>query len=303
MLRPVLLIAALLLAPTAALAQDRDATPRTLVMTAFDPEFAALADALTDRRTLDIGAVSVMTGTLEGKPVALMKSGVSVVNAAMTTQLMIDRLPVRRIVFSGIAGGVDPALAIGDVVVPADWGQYLESSFARATAHGWRPPERFAGAPPPWRFIYPRGTTVTRRGEAPQRLFTIPADPALVALSRAVAARTTLSACVAIGTTRQCLPHQPRVVVGGTGVTAGVYADNAAIRRYLARAWHARVLDMESASVIQVAYANRVPAVVFRSLSDLAGGDAGGNAMTTFMTLASVNSARVVRAFIAALPD
>ncbi len=53
----------------------------------------------------------------------------------------------------------------------------------------------------------------------------------------------------------------------------------------------------------QVAYANSVPAIVFRSLSDLAGGDGGANQMVTFMTLASVNSADVVRAFVAALPD
>jgi adenosylhomocysteine nucleosidase len=298
-----LLFVALLLVPSAAAAQAVDPVPRTLVMTAFDPEFAALADALADRQTRSIGMVELVTGTLEGKPVALMKSGVSVVNAAMTTQLMLDHLTVRRIVFSGIAGGVDPTLAIGDVSVPDAWGQYLEASFARATPHGWRPPERFAGAPANWRFVFPRGVTVARSGEPPRRLFTIPADPALVALAQGLASRTALSACVESGARRQCLPHPPRVVVGGTGVTAGIYADNAEFRRYLARAWHARVLDMESASVIQVAYANRVPAIVFRSVSDLAGGDAGANAMTTFMTLASINSARVVRAFIAALPD
>ena len=42
---------------------------------------------------------------------------------------------------------------------------------------------------------------------------------------------------------------------------------------------------------------------MFRSLSDLAGGDAGDNQMRTFMTLASVNSANVVCAFVAALAD
>ncbi len=74
-------------------------------------------------------------------------------------------------------------------------------------------------------------------------------------------------------------------------------------RDYLFGAWKANVLDMESAAVAQVAYANSVPAIVFRSLSDLAGGDGGENQMVTFMTLASVNSAVVVRAFVAALPD
>ena len=53
----------------------------------------------------------------------------------------------------------------------------------------------------------------------------------------------------------------------------------------------------------QVAYANQVPTIVFRSLSDLAGGDKHKNMEDTYEHLAAVNSAHVVRAFVAALPD
>ena len=304
MLRPIVLILLGLMAlPGAAFAQKTDGTQRTVVMTAFGPEYAALEGAVVRPHSFAINGMTFVTGMLEGKPVVLMKSGVSVVNAAMTTQLVLDRFAVRRIVFSGIAGGVDPTLAIGDVIVPEDWGQYLEASFARETPQGWRPPESFGEAPPNWRFIYPRGTTVARADRAPQRFFTIPADPALIALARKVVPGLVLSACVDIGGQRQCLPRAPRVIVGGTGVTAGIYADNAEFRDYLHTAWHARVLDMESAAVIQVAYANDVPGIVFRSLSDLAGGDADANRMDTFMQLASANSAKVVRAYLAALPN
>jgi adenosylhomocysteine nucleosidase len=289
--------------PASACAQRLDQTPRTVVMTAYAPEYDALAGAVTDARAFAVNGTGFLAGTLEGKPVLLMKSGVSVVNAAMTTQLVLDRFVVRRIVFSGIAGGVDPALDIGDVVVPAEWGQYLEASFARETPNGWKPPETIVGAPPNWHFIFPRGTRVTRADGSQPRMFTIPVDPALLALANTVVPGLTLSACVELSGHRQCLPRAPRVVVGGTGVTAGIFADNAEFRQYLATAWHARVLDMESASVIQVAYANEVPAIVFRSLSDLAGGDADANRMVTFEQLAASNSARVVRAFLAALPD
>ena len=288
---------------TPALAQKLDETPRTVVMTAFGPEYAALEGAVQGPHTYTINGMPFLTGTLDGKAVVLMKSGVSEVNAAMTTQLVLDRFTIKRIVFSGIAGGVDPALAIGDVIVPEDWGQYLEASFARKTPQGWKPPETFPGAPVSWQFIFPRGTTVARADTRAKRFFTMPADPALLALARKVAQTTTLSACVETAKTRQCLPHAPKIAVGGTGVSAGIYADNAEFREYLFTAWHARVLDMESAAVIQVAYANTTPAIVFRSLSDLAGGDADANRMDTFMHLASVNSAHVVRAFLTALPD
>lgn len=39
------------------------------------------------------------------------------VNAAIVTTLLADRFGCRAVVFSGVAGGLDPQLAIGDIVV------------------------------------------------------------------------------------------------------------------------------------------------------------------------------------------
>jgi adenosylhomocysteine nucleosidase len=222
---------------------------------------------------------------------------------------VLDRFTVKRIVFSGIAGGVDPALSIGDVVVPENWGQYLEGSFARKTKKGWMPPdEGHPESPANWNFIFPRGTLITSKTAKMQRVYRIPVDAQLLALARKVVAGIALERCVPPSDKMRaesalCLPRTPKVVVGGTGVTAGIYADNAAFRIYLQRAWAARVLDMESGPVMQVAMSNAVPAIVFRSLSDLAGGDQHKNMEYTFEHLASANSAHVVRAFVAALPD
>jgi adenosylhomocysteine nucleosidase len=301
--------AAALALPAAAQAQKLDETPRTVVMTAYQPEFDALEHSVEGPKSYEVNGMAFLTGTLSGKPVVLMQSGISMVNAAMTTQLVLDRFAVRRIVFSGIAGGVDPALSIGDVVVPEAWGQYLEANFARTTPQGWKPPEPVGeGAPANWTFIFPRGTTVVNADTPEKRLYTIPMDPALLALARKVVPTVRMERCVepsagALAGSALCLPEVPKVLVGGVGVSAGIYADNADFRRYLQSAWKARVLDMESAAVAQVAYANEVPAIVFRSLSDLAGGDATRNMEDTFEHLASVNSARVVRAYVAALPD
>jgi adenosylhomocysteine nucleosidase len=304
-----LFLTALLLAFPAA-AQKLDDTPRTVVMTAFQPEWNALAPTIGNPVEHRINGRLFLTGTFAGKPVILMQSGVSVVNAAMNTQLVLDRFTVKRIVFSGIAGGVDPQLSIGDVVVPEHWGQYLEASFARRAGKGWAPPEdrTSSEAPANWYFIFPRGTVMGNAAAAPRRIYRIPVDADLLALARQVVTSVTLERCVAKSETMRsdsqlCLPRAPKVQVGGTGVTAGIFADNKEFRLYLQRAWAARVLDMESAAVMQVAYSNLVPAIVFRSLSDLAGGDKDKNMEETFAHLASVNSAQVVRAFVAALPD
>ena len=54
---------------------------------------------------------------LDGHDVVLAGSGMGKVNAAIVTTLLADRFGCRTIVFSGVAGGLDPALSIGDVVV------------------------------------------------------------------------------------------------------------------------------------------------------------------------------------------
>jgi adenosylhomocysteine nucleosidase len=305
MIKKLLGSALLLLAAVPAQAQLLDAAPRTVVMTAYQPEWDSLVASVAQPIEHKINGQTLITGTMAGKPVLLMQSGVSMVNAAMNTQLVLDRFAVKRIVFSGIAGGVDPALSIGDVIVPDKWAQYLEVSFARRTKKGWHPPEPLDPiAPPNYGMMFPRGVKVGNASEPWVRHYTLAADPALVALARKVAAEVTLQRCtVPAAGSAKCLAHQPKISVGGTGVSAGVFADNAQFRTYLSRAWKARVLDMESGAVVQVAYANSVPVIVFRSLSDLAGGDAGTNQMETFMTLAARNSADVVRAFVAALPD
>jgi len=277
-----------------------DAIPRTAVISAFAPELVALAQATSDKREHRISGTVFTTGRLEGKPVVLFLSGVSMVNAAMNAQRALDHFRISRIVVSGIAGGVDPALDVGDVVAPDEWGEYLESVAAREDAPGHFAPaaiDPFAG--PPFLMFYPKAVQVTGPDGRTEHRAWFPADPALVALARQVAPTVALKRCTGAG---RCLAATPKVVAGGAGVSGQSFVDNAALRTWAFGAFHARVLDMETAAVAQVAYANGTPFIGFRSLSDLAGGDPGQNQASVFFQLASDNSAAVVRAFVKALP-
>lgn len=113
-----------------------DDTPRMAVISAFQPELSLLLRRVRDAKQYSVNGVEFTTGTLEGKPVVLFLSGISMTNAAMNTQLVLDRFRVTHLVFSGIAGGVNPQLHIGDVTVPVQWGQYLEVLMAREVAPG-----------------------------------------------------------------------------------------------------------------------------------------------------------------------
>ncbi|MDM0085989.1 MULTISPECIES: 5'-methylthioadenosine/S-adenosylhomocysteine nucleosidase [unclassified Variovorax] len=276
-----------------------DDTPRIAVISAFQPELTLLLSRLQKPVTHSVHGVDFTTGTLEGKPVVLFLSGISMTNATMNTQRVLDRFRVTHIVFSGIAGGVNPALHVGDVTVPAQWGQYLEVLMARETAPG-----RFSAPPfitdatmfPNFGMVHPRSVEV-RTEAKPQieRKFWFEADPKMLAVARSIR-NVDLANCSA----GKCLPRKPQLVVGGNGVSGQAFMDNKAYREYTFRTFQANVIDMETAAVGMVAYSNGVPYIAFRSLSDLAGGGDGENEMGTFMGIAADNSAKVMLAFLAA---
>jgi len=294
-------MAMLICGASPAWAETLDDTPRTAVMSAFEPEWIALQAVLGERKDFSVNGVTFATGTIEGKPVVLFLTGVSMVNAAMNTQLLLDHFAVETIVFSGIAGGVNPQRHIGDVIVPAQWGQYLDMILARETAPGeFTPPSFMPHSLPNYGMIFPQDVTVTREGAEPESKFWFAVDPELLAIAEEVADGISLKDCAAADA---CLTTSPKVYVGGNGVSGSAFVDNADFRTYAFDTFDAQVLDMESAAVAQVAYANDVPFIAFRSLSDLAGGGEGENEMGTFMGLASDNSASVVTAFITALPN
>lgn len=304
-LRPLALLAGLLLLPAAAGAQNEpggrlDPKPRVAVVSAFAPELKVLASRTEPERTVSANGVEFTLGRLGGEDVVLFLSGVSMVNAAMTTQLALDRFDVRAIVFSGIAGGVNPDLSIGDVVVAERWGQYLESAFARETAPGSYAIPPFLSEPPypNYGMMFPQPVNVRSAATpAGEDRFWFDADPAMLAAARGLEGKLRLRRCAAQD---ECLGREPLFRVGGEGVSGQAFVDNKAFREHVFATFGADVLDMESAAVAHVAFANATPLIVFRSLSDLAGGGEAANEMGTFFQLAADNSADAVAGFLEA---
>jgi adenosylhomocysteine nucleosidase len=282
-----------------------DTISRTAVIASFQPEWLQLQSALQHRKDRIVNGIEYATGEIEGKPVLLFLSGMSMVNAAMTTQFVFDHFKIDRIVFSGIAGGLNPDLNIGDVVVPGQWSEYLETVFARDTEAGYRLP-KFIEHPQSnnYGMSFPQPVRIARAPEDPEDHNWFAVDPELLTLARTVATGVQLNNCnVGKGNAGQkCLGYRPKIVVGGNGVSGQAFVDNSDFRNYAHRTFSADAVDQESAAVAHVAYANQVPFIVFRSLSDLAGGDPGENSFEDFQDLASDNSALLVRAFLKALP-
>ncbi len=288
-------------------AQKLEATPRLAVVSAFAPELGALLARTDVQETHVIHGRTFTLGKLAGNDVVLFLSGVSMVNATMTTQVALDTFNVAGILFSGIAGGVNPNLAVGDVTVPVRWGQYQEQFFARATLEGWD--YGWHDAPfGNYSMMVPQNVEVTSaagdsdtvksdtvKPDAVEPRFWFPVDAKMLKAARRAAKNVSLTQCTPEDV---CLNAEPKVVIGGNGVSGSTFVDNALYRSWVWDTFSAQALDMETAAVAHVAYVNEVPYLAFRSLSDLAGGGPGENEVNIFFALASADSAALVVEFL-----
>lgn len=67
--------------------------------------------------TVEAAGRRLQRGRLHGHDVVLTLCGIGKVAAALTTTLLIERLGVRGLIFTGVAGGLGSGVRVGDVVV------------------------------------------------------------------------------------------------------------------------------------------------------------------------------------------
>src|SRR5262249_25334961 len=93
---------------------------------------------LAGKKERTIQGVRFATGALKGRPVVVAHSGMGEVNAAMTATLIVDHFQPGHVLFTGIAGGVNPDLGPGDIVIgrPTTYHDYGEPP-----PKGFRPPQ------------------------------------------------------------------------------------------------------------------------------------------------------------------
>jgi len=308
-----------------------ECTPRIGIVSAFGQEAAILVAQTRSPRTWVVNGNRFTTGVLRGEPVVIVLSGVSMINSAMVTQLMIDHFKVRRLAMSGFAGGMDPARHVGDVMIPDRWAMPLEVFWNRdgvLPASCGKPADvsclglklaTVDGKPvPPFELATPSGPVATglfvrenfvmTAANAPggEFRFDYPADAAMLAVARAIRpelARCGPKAIKAPGAEPDpalCVKTTPQVVVGGRGVSGPAFLANPQYRAYLSGQLQAQTFEMETAALAHVAYANAIPYIAFRSLSDLAGAqELDADAVALFASgLAETNEAAVTLAFL-----
>ena len=90
------------------------------IIGAMEQEVETLLGLLEEKHTSAHAGVAFHEGTLDGKAVVVVQCGIGKVNAALCVQMLCDFYGVTHLVNTGIAGSLDAALDIGDLVISED---------------------------------------------------------------------------------------------------------------------------------------------------------------------------------------
>jgi adenosylhomocysteine nucleosidase len=93
---------------------------RIAIIGAMEEEVALLRENITNPQTDTIAGCEYTSGTMKGKEVILLRSGIGKVNAAMSTAVLLQHFKPDAIINTGSAGGFDPSLNVGDVVISTE---------------------------------------------------------------------------------------------------------------------------------------------------------------------------------------
>lgn len=228
------------------------------IMSAMEMELDFLGQAM-EVTSIDTVTTKVFrSGTIQGIRCITVPSGIGKVDAAQTAQTMILRYGVDAVIFTGVAGGINPQLHIGDIVISSsvvhhDFGQVLPELFIPFDTVGFS------------------------------------ADSFLIVLALQAARGLELEPIPgSIGGDS----NRPTVTLGRVA-TGDQFISSEAKRQWIESTFHADCVEMEGAAVAQVCTVNDIPFVIIRSLSDLANEKADID-FQKYIVYASRNSSMLV---------
>ncbi|RKR83756.1 adenosylhomocysteine nucleosidase [Mucilaginibacter gracilis] len=240
----------------------------TGILGAFGAEVSLIHSLIQDAKELTIQNIKFTEGTLNGHHVVLAQTGMGKVNAAITTTLMLDHFAPSQVLFTGIAGGVDPDLSPGDLVIGSKLAYH---DYGSITPDGML-----------------RRATQSAVTQMPNPEY-FPCSANLITLAQQVSSNIQFQNVGRAG-------RSPKVVTGVI-VTGDVFVSSNTATQQLWANMHAEATEMEGAAVAQACWQQKVPFLVIRSLSDSASNNAHDDVAAFYQTAAH-NSATLVMAIV-----
>ena len=203
-------------------------------------EITPILQRMTETETERTGLARFHRGRMHGHALVAVEIGVGKVNAAAATQSLIDRYRPTCLLFTGSAGGLSPDVSVGDVIIADcvtvhDVGAHRSGGFS------------------------PTGFMLLSDDGDQNLAHRICAPAELVALAERVADT------IDWGLGQDNRPLQIHVGPVVTGDQVIVSADK---KEWLTTTFEALVVEMEGSAFAQVAWANELPWLLIRSVSD-----------------------------------
>lgn len=90
------------------------------IIGAMEQEIEFLQTKMTNQTRHEVANSIFIEGKLANKDVVLLQSGIGKVNAAMATTILVERFQPTVVINTGSAGGFDPTLQVGDIVISSE---------------------------------------------------------------------------------------------------------------------------------------------------------------------------------------
>lgn len=203
------------------------------------------------------GSLEFHAGGLNGCPVVVVCCGIGKVNAALCAQMLISEFCVDSVINTGSAGGLAQELSVLDMVVSTDMVQHDFDT----TPFGYKPGQ-------------------------------IPGTESPFFVADAELRKIALQSYKRVSSMVSDVPFTGKMFEGRIA-TGDAFITDETRRERIVSLFHPSCVEMEGAAIAQVCVANNVPFVILRSISDLAGKDAGMS-YDEFSKRASHVSAHVV---------
>lgn len=90
------------------------------IIGAMEEEVAVLKQEMEIEEMVEYASLQFCKGVLCGRQVVVVRSGIGKVNAGICAQILADKFQVGALINTGIAGSLDAAIDIGDMVISTD---------------------------------------------------------------------------------------------------------------------------------------------------------------------------------------
>lgn len=90
------------------------------IITTMDEEVISIKRRMQAIKQREVAGMNFFIGTVDEKEIVVVRSGLGKVTAGICTQMLIDLFQVTHIINTGVAAGLHPEVAIGDLIIASD---------------------------------------------------------------------------------------------------------------------------------------------------------------------------------------